>query len=160
MRASAQCMKSLKNMCAVWCLSTPSLPDREALIQHHAFGLPKLVAFQVGEHVCTDIPSLFPCHLCDEELELCPPCRPLQSGHCQFGILWRCGSTPFIVDGPLSADRDAWWWQWCLINLLSFASCCTSFTAVSVLLWQRRVFFGPSAGRSHSSTVSSVKSCD
>ena len=60
--------------------------DREVLVQHHAFGLPKLVAFQLRKRECTGLPfselgklSFFLYHLCDEELGLCPPCQRLQS---------------------------------------------------------------------------------
>ena len=43
MRATvtSQRMKALRKMRAVRCLSTPSRSDREALVHHHAIGLPK-----------------------------------------------------------------------------------------------------------------------
>ena len=44
--------ESAENMRAVWCLSSS---DREGLVQHHGFGLPKLVAFQVRLRECTGL---------------------------------------------------------------------------------------------------------
>ena len=54
--ASAQCMKALKNMRAVLLFIYTSSSDREGLVQHHACGLPKLVAFQVRKRECTGPP--------------------------------------------------------------------------------------------------------
>ena len=56
MRASAQCMDALKNVRAVLTLSSaPPRSDREVLVQHHAFGLPKRVSFQVRKRECTGL---------------------------------------------------------------------------------------------------------
>ena len=58
MRASAQCMRALKNMGAVLCFNNTRRSDREVLVQHHAVGLPKVVAFQVRKRDCTGLVHL------------------------------------------------------------------------------------------------------
>ena len=145
-RANAQRMKARKT-CVRQCVSL-HLSNREVLVQHHGFRSPGAGRVpKVRKRECTDLPlwglgkmlsSLY--HLCDEELELCPPCQPLQSCHCKLEFCGCVEVTPSWSTNMFSM---------LIIRCLNIGmGCLTSF------------LFGPSARRFHSFPFSSVTSCD
>ena len=86
---SAQCIKTPKNMRAVWCIISTS----SAQIVKYSFNItPPVSRSWLGskcESVCgsswskdLESASFFLYHLFDEELELSPPCQPLTPCHC------------------------------------------------------------------------------
>ena len=56
----------------------------------------------------------------------------LAAANCNPVVAWKCSIlvNEHVLDAnlSLSVNRDAWWWQWCLLDRLSFASSGTYLT--------------------------------